>query len=202
MNSLISHVTATRRFIMQKARRHIHTMLRPLVGAWFQELFHSPARGSFHLSFTVFVRYRSHGSIYPNRMGPLDSHRIFRAPRYSGYHYNHKQKRIRGFHPLWPYFPACSAISFIINVVILQPRLCRNIIGLGYSPFARHYLGNHYYFLFLQVLRCFSSLRSPPYLLIWIPLLRWVFPFGHLRVTGYLRLTAAFRSLSRPSSPP
>ena len=98
--------------------------------------------------------------------------------------------------------PVCSAISFTINVVILQPRLCRNIIPLRYSPFARHYFGNHYYFLFLQVLRCFSSLRSPPYLLIWIPLLRWVFPFGHLRVTGYLRLTAAFRSLSRPSSPP
>ena len=38
-------------------------MLRPLVGVWFQELFHSPARGSFHLSFTVLVRYRSHGSI-------------------------------------------------------------------------------------------------------------------------------------------
>ena len=135
-------------------------------------------------------------------MGPVDSHRISRVPRYSGCHYNYKQKRIRGFHPLWPYFPVCSAISFTINVVILQPRLCRNIIGLGCSPFARHYLGNHYYFLFLQVLRCFSSLRSPPYLLIWIPLLRWVFPFGHLRVTGYLRLTAAFRSLSRPSSPP
>src|SRR5438874_11160822 len=29
--------------------------------------------------------------------------------------------------------------------------------GLGSSLFARHYLGNHYYFLFLRVLRCFSS---------------------------------------------
>lgn len=28
----------------------------------------------------------------------------------------------------------------------------------------------------------------------------WVSPFGHLRVTGYLLLAAAFRSLSRPSS--
>ena len=27
-----------------------------------------------------------------------------------------------------------------------------------------------------------------------------VSPFGHLRVTGYLLLSAAFRSLSRPSS--
>lgn len=29
--------------------------------------------------------------------------------------------------------------------------------GLGYSRFARHYSGNHYYFLFLSLLRCFSS---------------------------------------------
>ena len=29
--------------------------------------------------------------------------------------------------------------------------------GLGYSLFARHYSGNHYCFLFLSLLRCFSS---------------------------------------------
>ena len=32
--------------------------------------------------------------------------------------------------------------------------------------------------------------------------LRWVAPFGHPRITGHLPLPAAFRSLSRPSSPP
>ena len=53
----------TRRFIMQKARRHVITTLRPLVGRRVQGLFHSPARGSFHLSLTVLVRYRSLGSI-------------------------------------------------------------------------------------------------------------------------------------------
>ena len=31
---------------------------------------------------------------------------------------------------------------------------------------------------------------------------RWVAPFGNLRVYGYLLLTAAYRSLSRPSSAP
>ena len=60
---LTSPEMVTRRFIMQKARRHCLKQLRPLVGARFQDLFHSPARGSFHLSFTVLVRYRSHGSI-------------------------------------------------------------------------------------------------------------------------------------------
>ena len=60
---LTSLTTVTRRFIMQKARRHMIYMLRPLVGTWFQELFHSPARGAFHLSLTVLVHYRSLVSI-------------------------------------------------------------------------------------------------------------------------------------------
>ena len=55
--------TATRRFIMQKARRHSIKELRPLVGEWFQELFHSSYRSAFHLSLTVLVHYRSHSSI-------------------------------------------------------------------------------------------------------------------------------------------
>ena len=41
---------------------------------------------------------------------------------------------------------------------VLQPRtaLC-NVSGLGSCAFARHYLRNHFCFLFLRVLRCFSS---------------------------------------------
>ena len=34
--------------------------------------------------------------------------------------------------------------------------------GLGFSDFARHYFRNRFYFLFLRVLRCFSSPGSPP----------------------------------------
>ncbi len=44
---------------MQKARRHSIKELRPLVGARFQVLFHSPARGASHLSLAVLVHYRS-----------------------------------------------------------------------------------------------------------------------------------------------
>ena len=53
----------TRRFIMQKARRHMIYMLRPLAGRRVQGLFHSSIRGAFHLSLTVLVHYRSLGSI-------------------------------------------------------------------------------------------------------------------------------------------
>ena len=54
---------------MQKARSQPRTdpkttaSLLPLVGMWFQALFHSPHRGAFHLSLTVLVHYRSHGSL-------------------------------------------------------------------------------------------------------------------------------------------
>ena len=44
---LTSLATATRRFIMQKARRHCKKQLRPLVGVWFQDLFHSSRRRAF-----------------------------------------------------------------------------------------------------------------------------------------------------------
>ena len=49
------------------------------------------------------------------------------------------------------------------DVPVLQPRFCRNKTGLGYFHFARRYYGNHYCFLFLRLLRCFSSAGLPPF---------------------------------------
>ncbi len=87
---------------------------------------------------------------------------------------------------------------------VLQPRaLPMDSPGLGYCAFARHYLRNHSYFLFLRVLRCFSSPGSPTTATVVCQDHSWrVSPFGHPRVAGHLPLAAAFRSLSRPSSPP
>ena len=48
------------------------------------------------------------------------------------------------------------------NVVVLQPRICRNKYGLGSFHFARRYFGNRCFFLFLLLLRCFSSEGWPP----------------------------------------
>ena len=62
LNELTLLATVTRRLIMQKARRHPKG-LRPLVSLWFQDLFHSLIQGSFHLSLTVLVHYRSLRSI-------------------------------------------------------------------------------------------------------------------------------------------
>ena len=76
--------------------------------------------------------------------------------------------------------------------------------GLGSSAFARRYLRNRCFFLFLSLLRCFSSGGSrhiPMYSVYddW-GLLSQVSPFRDLRFIGYLLLAAAYRSLSRLSS--
>ena len=77
--------------------------------------------------------------------------------------------------------------------------------GLGSSVFARRYSQNRYFFfLFLRLLRCFSSPGSLPYVMDW-RMDDWssssrVSPFRYLRLNGYLLLPAAFRSLSRLSS--
>ena len=95
-------------------------------------------------------------------MGPPDSHGIPRAPRYSGCSYASCTFRVRDCHPLRSDFPDGSATRTSCNDGVLQPRGGRNLRGLGSSPFDRHYLGNHVCFLFLPVLRCFSSRGLPP----------------------------------------
>ena len=78
--------------------------------------------------------------------------------------------------------------------------------GLGSFPFARRYSGNRCFFLFLRLLRCFSSPGSL-HAAMDSRHGRWssssgVSPFRNLRVNGYVLLTAAYRSLSRLSSAP
>ena len=52
--------------------------------------------------------------------------------------------------------------SVLMLPAVLQPRaLPQDNPGLGSCAFARHYLRNRCYFLFLRVLRCFSSPGSP-----------------------------------------
>ena len=89
-----------------------------------------------------------------------------------------------------------------INYAVLTPQ--NKFRGLGSFPFARRYLGNRCFFLFLRLLRCFSSPGSPPYVMDWrmddTSSSYRVSPFRHLRIKDYLHLPAAFRSLSRLSS--
>ena len=139
----------------------------------------------------------------------VDSHGISRVPRYSGTCRESADCRLRGSHPLWPIVPDRSTNLLIGNSPALNrtgPTTppCKHD-GLGCSAFARRYWRNHYCFLFLRVLRWFTSpgwLRHPMNsgdALEDYP--RGVAPFGNLRVKACLRLTGAYRCLTRPSSP-
>ena len=95
-----------------------------------------------------------------------------------------------------------SAIRHESIVVVLTPGCTHP--GLGSFPFARRYSENRLFFLFLRLLRCFSSPGSPC-MAMYSPcsdrgLLCRVSPFRHPRVNGHLHLSVAFRSLSRLSS--
>ena len=84
-------------------------------------------------------------------------------------------------------------------ILLGKPAQILRSVGLGSSPFARHYLGNDYYFLFLRLLRCFSSPGLPAQLKVELPLSsrEGVSPFGNLRVKGCL---PPHRSLSQAAT--
>ena len=114
--------TVTRRIIIQKARDQARLQpklkphaLSPLVGGWFQVLFHSPSRGSFHLSLTLLCAI-GHGGVFSlggwapqiqtkfHVLGPTRD--ILQSPQ---------PFRLRGFHPLWPTFPCRSTRARFCN---------------------------------------------------------------------------------------
>ena len=90
------------------------------------------------------------------------------------------------------------------------PNLRRHRCGLGCSPVARHYWGNHCCFLLLEVLRCFSSLGSPPQASSWgYPPKGGGLSHSEIRaskvICTYTRLIAAYHVLHRlrePRHPP
>ena len=135
-------------------------------------------------------------------MGPPDSRGVTRAPRYSGSRLASAELRIRGCHPLRPAFPGRSPRSPHASLAVLQPRRGRNRGGLGSSPVARHYWGNHILFSLPAGTKMFQfpalaspideDGRAPP---------GRVAPFRNPWIEGRLRLPTAFRSLPRLSSP-
>ena len=137
-------------------------------------------------------------------MVPLSSLRIPRVRRYFGscrlascFTYEALTLSCRASHPV--------RLQYAITYAVLNPG-CISTSGLASSAFARHYSQNLVWFLFLRVLRCFSSPGSPHNTMdscyvLWLFIIG-VSPFGNLRIEAYLQLPAAYRSLSRPSSAP
>ena len=154
--TLTSPLTATRWLILQKARRHTARVLRLLVGARFQVLFHSP----LGVLFTFPSRY----------WFAIGHRRVFSlggwSPRIrTGFHVSGTTRvpaseaagfRVRGSYPLRPAFPCRSATAQLCNSVpglrpwewpvpqhLMQqrPQAC-TCMGLGWCAFARRYSRN------------------------------------------------------------
>ena len=137
-------------------------------------------------------------------MVPAHSYEISRVSHYSGYYL------VNLFFVYWT-FTVSGLLSQTILLNSLN-QLCSpnprwiSSSGLGSSYFARHYSRNRFFFLFLWVLRCFSSPRSLHihyFTYVWITGLFPPAEFPHSDIygyNGYLLLPIAFRSLSRPSS--
>ena len=92
-------------------------------------------------------------------------------------------------------------IYCLLNIAVLQP----HFTWFGLLPVRSPLLGESLLISVPGLLRWFTSpsVTSAAY---FIQLFGFQFcwrvtPFGYLRVNGYVLLTAAFRSLSRPSSP-
>jgi hypothetical protein len=133
--------------------------LQLLVNIGFQVLFHSPPG----VLFTFPSRYCSTighqlvfslgrwSSLFPTRFhvprGTLDPSLIFHIS-------------CTGLSPSSVLFPKQIPLCFTLIPLVLNPHIL-SYTGLGSSAFARHYSQNHFCFLFLQVLRCFSSPRLP-----------------------------------------
>ena len=183
---------------MQKARRR-HEWLRPLVDTRFQGLFHSLVQGSFHLSFTVLVRYRSLRSIQPYQMVLANSDRISRVPPYSGYCQVYKLFRVRAFHPLRTAFPYCSTIIYTSTSQSYNPVTAETITVWAISSSLA--TTTEITFVFSSCAYLDVSVQRVRLLSDNTPSVYWVSPFGNVRIIMYLPFPVPYRSLSRPSSP-
>ena len=134
-------------------------------------------------------------------MVPPTSHKVSRVSWYSGYCRYLPLSNTRLSLSLAG-FPKTFLLASDSLLQSMTPERTRS--GLGSFPFARRYSGNRCFFLFLRLLRCFSSPGSPPYVMYWrmddMSSSYRVSPFRHLWIKDHLHLPTAFRSLSRLSS--
>ncbi len=138
-------------------------------------------------------------------MVPADSHRISRVPRYSGYH-DGVQNFVYGALTLFGLTFQINSTHFVFlhTIVVLQPQECRNITWFGLLPIRSPLLGESLLFSFPEGTKMFQfpSFASSACTDDVQPSVERVIPFGNPWVKGHLHLTTAYRSLSRPSSPP
>ena len=145
----------------------------------------------------------------------VDSRRVPRVPRYSGACHEPHHFHVRGYHPLWPVFPDDSVSNSVVNSPALNragpttpmnPKTHRFGLFRVRSPLLAKSLNC---FLFLQVLRWFTSLsllsRAYEFSSRILHFQRSGFPHsdisGSTPVCGFPKLFAAYHVLHRLPSP-
>ena len=160
LSPLASPAKATRRFIMQKARRHTQKRAPTACRRMVSGTISLPSSGCFspfpHGTRTLSVS-REYLAL-PD--GPGRFAQDYSCPALLRIPLGLVMLRIRDFHPLWLNFPEHSphnksTTAWSYNPECASPRKRFGILP-GRSPLLGESLS---YFLFLQVLRCFSSLR-------------------------------------------
>ena len=161
---------------------------------------HLPSWGAFQRSLTLLVRYRSQVVFSLGRQCRPRSRGVS-SPRYSG--------SDPGSLPPDTGLSPCIALRsrrllersrpVTVSPNTTLPTRSEDLTGFGLDcvAFTRRYWRHRIRFLFLPLLRCFNSGRSP---------LREAiaggFPFGNPWFFASVRLPTAYRSLARPSSAP
>ena len=129
------------------------------------------------------------------------SHRVSRVRRYSGYQL-FASSFVYGILTLCDWLSHAIRLDFTIHdagpnpdeqcpSVWPPPRSLATTSGISVDVFSSPYLDVSVQAV--PLIQLFDSLYDT---------LRWVSPFGNLRIEAYLQLPEAYRSLSRPSSAP
>ncbi len=210
----LKHLTlparAARRTVLQKVRGPALTAVPQLVNTGVQVLFHSPhgVLFTFPSQYSALSVTKEYLAL---RGGPRAFPQGFTCPVVLWIPPCRLPLRLRGFHPLRHAFPGhfCWGLRPFMRS---EPRGAR---APGWAPpvslaapsgitCLASLRSQAYCFLFLRLLRCFSSPGSRPCVMDsrmdgrGLP--GRVSPFRHPRIFAYLQLPAAFRSLSRLSS--
>ena len=135
-------------------------------------------------------------------MVPADSDRVSRAPPYSGSRPVARRFRVRGSHPLRPAVPGRSASPLATPWRPYYPAAAETAAVWALPLSLATTRGITVVFSSSGYLDVSVPRVCPPVARGGTPPAYRVAPFGHPRISGHLRLPAAFRSLSRPSSPP
>ena len=128
---LTSPQRVTRWLILQKARGQTASTILPLlVSIRFQVLFHSGYPGSFHLSLTVLVHYRSSRVFSLGRWTPqfptgLACPAVLRIPT------RFRSISCTGLSPSSVDLSSAVPLSHVRFPSVLQPRCSQNRFGLG-----------------------------------------------------------------------